>query len=146
MRIFRKVNQKIILVVIASFSVLSCSKDDPNVELTKQYLGNWKLESISPTIESIQNSKSCRLLNDNLFFNDTGTMYWTRAAKNSNGNYNQPCFDNIITAYDFKIINSELKLFDKDNGDEIDWSYVLNKDLLTINRIDTITIYKKVIE
>lgn len=145
MKIIITENQLTLLFAIICFLTSSCSNDD-NSDINEQYLGNWKIESISPEIESDPNSPSCRLINDNLFFNDTGTMFWTRSALNRNGNYDQPCFDKIISNYDYNVNNSQLKLFNKDDGSEIEWTYIIDQDLLTINRIDTITIYKKVIE
>lgn len=130
---------KQILILLSIIFLFNCSKDN---QTSSMYFSNsWTIQSITPNIDSNPNRPDCRLLNDQLYFNDIGQMFWTHAVPNANGDFNQPC-KTVIETYDYTN-SSSIKIFDIDNGAEINWSFEVNDDYLTVTRPSTVTIYRK---
>ena len=130
-------NQLLLLVAIFMFG---CNKAD---NLKQDLLGLWIIESIAPTIHSDPNQPDCRLTIDYIFFNTFDYAQWNRAATNEFGTFSQPCQNQHMMSYNYSTKRGVLRLFDFDTNIEIDWSVTIDDDILSIERADTLTIYRK---
>jgi len=133
-------NSKIILLFLA-FLFLNCSSDSNN---SNEYSGLWMIKSIVPEIVSNPNQPDCRLMNDQIFISDFGTLSWTYPLPDSNGSYSQPCQSGSNSEfYDCKKSNNQLKIYILHTATEVNWSFQLNGNLLTVIRPNSTTVYEK---
>jgi hypothetical protein len=133
-------NSRIFIALIALFLV-NCSS---NSDYSSNYNGLWKIKSRIPEIVSNPNQPDCRLLNDQIFISEFGTLSWTYPLPDSNGSYFQPCQSGSNSEfYDYKKINNELKIYSTNTTTEINWNFQLNGNLLTVSRPNSTTVYEK---
>ena len=133
-------NSKVVLLFLA-FLFLNCSSDSNN---SNEYSGLWMIKSIVPEIVSNPNQPDCRLMNDQIFISDFGTLSWTYPLPDSNGSYSQPCQSGSNSEfYDCKKSNNQLKIYILHSATEVNWSFQLNGNLLTVTRPNSTTVYEK---
>ena len=133
-------NSRVVLLFLA-FLFLNCSSDSNN---SVNYNGLWIIKSIVPEIVSDPNQPDCRLMNDQVFISDFGTLSWSYPLPDSNGSYSQPCQSGSNSEfYDYKKINNQLKIYTIHTTTEVNWSFQLNGNLLTVTRPNSTTVYEK---
>jgi hypothetical protein len=130
-----------IFILFLSFFLTNCSSDSNN---SSSYNGLWIIKSRIPEIISNPNQPDCRMLNDQIFISDLGTLSWTYPLPDSNGSYSQPCQSGSNSEfYDYKKMNNQLKIYTIHTTTEVNWSFQLNGNLLTVTRPNSTTVYEK---
>jgi hypothetical protein len=120
---------------------MNCSSDSDN---SKEYSGLWMIKSTVPEIISNPNQPDCRLMNDQIFISDFGTLSWSYPLPDSNGSYSQPCQSGSNSEYyDCRISNNQLKIYTLHTDNEVNWTFQLNVNLLTVTRPNSTTVYEK---
>ena len=120
---------------------MNCSSDSNN---SNEYKGLWIIKSITPEIPSNPNQPDCRMMNDQIFFSDFGTLTWYYPLPDSNGSYNQPCQNGIDGSFfDYKKINGEIKIYQQNTNIQVNWSFQINGNEITVTRPNSITVYEK---
>ncbi len=128
------------IFIISLILMFGCSKEDENPFVRTW----WLIQSISPEIESDPNQPDCRMMNDQIFFNDIQQLIWTHPLPDHNGSYDQPCDDGLESQrYKYKVSGSKITIYDEVNNNEVNWDIIVDGDLMTVTRGNTITIYKK---
>lgn len=130
-----------IFILFISLFLLNCSSDSNN---SSNYYGLWIIKSRIPEIISNPNQPDCRLLNDQIFISDFGTLSWSFPLPDSDGSYSQPCQSGSNSEfYDYKKTNNQLKIYTINTTTEVNWSFQLNGNLLTVIRPNSATVYEK---
>jgi hypothetical protein len=102
------------------------------------------IKSTVPEIISNPNQPDCRLMNDQIFISDFGTLSWSYPLPDSNGSYSQPCQSGSSSEYyDCGISNNQLKIYTLHTDNEVNWTFQLNDNLLTVTRPNSTTVYEK---
>jgi len=130
-----------IFIVLISFFLMNCSSDSNN---SNEYSGLWMIKSIVPEIVSNPNQPDCRLMNDQIFISDFGTLSWSYPLPDSNGSYSQPCQSGSNSEfYDCRKSNNQLKIYTLHTENQVNWTFQLNGNLLTVTRPNSTTVYEK---
>lgn len=113
------------------FFLINCNSDSNSNE--NPYRGLWIIQSITPEIISNPNQPDCRLLNDQISFNDFNNMSWSYPLPDSNGSYNQPCQNGFgQEVYNYQINDNTVSIYDQTSNVLINWSFELNGNLLKV--------------
>lgn len=132
------------LLLSISFLLIFSNCSNSNDSETNTYKGLWIINSITPEIPSDPNQPDCRMMNDQIFFNDLNYMIWSYPKPDHNGSYKQPCQSGFSQEiYDFKDVNGSLKIYERNTAIEKNWKIELNSGLLKVTRGDIVTVYKK---
>ncbi|MGZ9675282.1 hypothetical protein [Flavobacterium sp. GNP001] len=132
------------LLLSISYLLIFSNCSNSNDLETKTYKGLWKINSITPEIPSDPNQPDCRMMNDQIFFNDLNNMIWSYPKPDQNGSYKQPCQSGFLQEiYDFKDVNGSLKIYERNTAIEKNWKIELNNGFLKITRGDVVTEYKR---
>ncbi|MGL2964282.1 hypothetical protein ACSVH2_10730 [Flavobacterium sp. RSB2_4_14] len=130
-----------ILFIFISVLFINCSSETNN---SGEYRSLWIIKSISPEIPSNPNQPDCRLMNDQIFFSDFGTLTWSYPLPDSNGSYSQPCQSGSNAEYfDYKKVGGEIKIYEPNTNTEVNWDFQLVDNLITVTRPNSITVYEK---
>ena len=139
-----KLKTSIYILLLLIFSNCSNSDDKENKAVINSYKGLWIINSITPEIPSDPNQPDCRMMNDQIFFNDLNNMIWSYPKPDWNGSYKQPCQSGFSQEiYGFKVVNGLLEIYEINTTKEKNWKIELNNGFLKVTRGDTVTIYKK---
>jgi hypothetical protein len=133
---------KTLIYIIFLFIFSNCSNsDDTNLN---PYKGLWQISNITPEIPSDPNQPDCRMMNDQIFFNDFNNLIWSYPKPDGDGSYQQPCQWGLThEMYDFKVVNGLLKIYEENTTKEKNWKFELNNGFLKVTRGDVVTVYKK---
>jgi hypothetical protein len=130
------------LILFTSILILySCNKDDDSEN--DRVLGLWKISSIDPLIDSNPNYPDCRMLNDQIFFNELGDMYWNYPKPDLIGTFNQPCNNgHESSVYNYTVNGNSITLKDSQTNLNVEWTLIINdNNSITITRPNSVTIY-----